>query len=400
MPPTSYWRKTSRVVTSIITVVAFLLLTAPGQTLAAPVRLHPSQYPCFSDDLQLRQLADALERSLQFLQSVPAATTYAVGGERVSAQRLINTARSFQELIRSASSFDQLNRQVREAYIVFWMNGDLAQQARRTIITGYYQPVFAGSLQRKPPYLYPLYAVPESLVVAGSGTAKKTLGRRAAGQIVPFWTRKEIERDRVLQGGELVWLRDIFDVYVLHVQGSGILRLPDGTVRGVHYAQNNGRAYRSIGKYLVDTGRMALADVTMDSIRQYLAAHPEERDLILQQNDSFIFFDWSDPDTAVGSLGQKLTVGRSLAADPQWYPPGALAYLESRKPIIGKGQAVQWEPLRRFATVQDSGSGITGTNRVDIFWGSGEQAGMEAGQMKEEGNLYLLLLNEENGPKP
>jgi membrane-bound lytic murein transglycosylase A len=262
------------------------------------------------------------------------------------------------------------------------------------LITGYYQPVFQGSLASRPPYVYPLYAVPGTLMVRESATRKKTIGRLQNGRILPFWTRKEIENRNLLQGQEMVWLKDPFDVFVLHIQGSGLIQLADGTVRGVHYAQSNGRKYRSIGKYLVDSGRMKLADVNMDSIRLYLAAHPEERDLILHQNDSFIFFHWSKPGPVIGNLGRELTTGRSIAADQQWYPPGVLAFVDTSRPLMENGEVVAWKRMRRFVSVQDTGAALTGPNRIDIFWGTGEQAGMEAGRMKEDGKVYLLMLKE------
>ena len=262
------------------------------------------------------------------------------------------------------------------------------------LVTGYYQPHFAGSLTRTPPFLYPVYARPDSLVVRDSG-GRKTIGRLVDGVLRPFWTRREIERGNLLAGSEMVWLADPFDVCVLHVQGSAILHLTDGSRRGIHYAESNGRTYRSIGAYLVETGRMVLAEVTMDSIRDYLARHPEERDLILHQNDSFIFFHWTEAGPAVGSLGRPLTPGRSIAVDQHWYPPGALAYLESLQPVFADGMMTGWQRLQRFVSVQDTGSALIGPGRVDLFWGSGEHAGRAAGRMKEDGELYLLLPREE-----
>jgi membrane-bound lytic murein transglycosylase A len=137
-----------------------------------------------------------------------------------------------------------------------------------------------------------------------------------------------------------------------------------------------------------------LADVTMDSIRHYIDQHPAERDLILHHNDSFIFFNWSQPGPAIGSLAQELTPGRSIAADQRWYPPGSLVFLDSRRPIMVEGQVAEWQRMRRFVTVQDTGSALIGPGRIDVFWGTGEQAGQAAGQMKEDGMAYLLLLKE------
>ena len=137
---------------------------------------------------------------------------------------------------------------------------------------------------------------------------------------------------------------------------------------------------------------MPLAQVTMDSIRVYLSQHPEEVELILHQNDSFIFFEWCPPGPAVGSLNLPLTPGRAVAADQRVYPPGSVLWLRSRRPVMDKGQVSDWRPMQRLLTVQDTGSAIKGAGRLDIFWGTGEQAGLEAGQMKEAGDVRLLLL--------
>jgi membrane-bound lytic murein transglycosylase A len=362
--------------------------------------LPPSQFPYFHDDSQLQEFKATLDQSLTFLRSVPASTCYTVAGAPVLVGRLIDSALYFQKLLQTAPTPEQLNQQIQRAYTVYRLDPDQGQKSRRMLITGYYQPVFSGSLDRHPPYLYPLYGIPKTLTVRNSSANKKNIGRLSHGKMVPFWTRKEIETDNLLQGQEMVWLKDPFDAFVLHVQGSGTLHLTDGTVRGIHYAQGNGRQYRSIGKYLVDTGRMQLADVTMDSLRQYIADHPEERERILHQNDSFIFFHWSQPGPAIGNLGQALTAGRSIAADQQWYPPGALVFLDSRRPVMANGQVVEWKKMQRFVSVQDTGSALTGPGRIDVFWGSGEQAGMEAGQMKEDGNVYLLVLNQDARLEP
>jgi membrane-bound lytic murein transglycosylase A len=384
------WKNTILAVIS----AASILLLAAGTTFSSLVPLQVSQYPYFHDDLRLQELNSTLDHSLAFLRTVPASTCYTFAGASVPVQRLIDSALFFQHLLRSSPSTEQLNQEIQRAYTVYRIDSGYSAKARRMLVTGYYQPIFPGSLERRPPYLYPLYAVPQTLKVQGSGNRKKNIGRMQGGRLLPFWTRVEIERHNLLQGQELVWLKDPFDAFVLHVQGSGGIQLADGSVRGVHYAQSNGRQYTSVGKYLVDSGRMQRADVTMDSIRQYLVDHLEERDHILHQNDSFIFFHWSKAESVIGNLGQELTAGRSIAADQQWYPPGALAFVDSRRPVIANGQVVEWKPLQRFASVQDTGSALTGAGRVDIFWGSGEQAGQEAGQMKEDGKVYLLLLNE------
>ena len=360
----------------------------------APLFLPP-RTPFFEDDMELQDLAAALTRSLAYLHKVPASNRYAIAGQMVPVQRLIDSAHHLQQLVQSHPSPEELNRRLNQNYDILLINKPQEAAPKRMLITGYYQPIFPGSLKQQPPYLFPLYRIPDNLLIRQEGSKKKVLGRKDNGKIAPYWTRQEIEQGQLLHGQELVWLKDPFDAFVLHVQGSGIIRLADGSVRGVHYAVNNGREYRSIGKYLVDTGRMQLADVTMDSIRHYIDQHPAERDLILHQNDSFIFFHWSPPGPAIGNLGQELTPGRSIAADQRSYPPGSLVFLDSRRPVMVDGQVTEWKRMRRLVTIQDTGAALTGPGRIDVFWGTGEQAGQEAGQMKEDGMAYLLLLKED-----
>ena len=371
----------------------WMLLPAANQ--AAALASGSAAVPLtIEDDLDLHGLDEALSRSLAFLRTAsPAGGGYQFGGRTVPVQRFIDTHHHLRQVLQSRPSPAAFQREIQSRFDLVAMDtcGDTVRQ--RMLITGYYQPVFAGSLDRRPPYVHPLFRVPDDLVIHKKNGRKQVQGRQEGGKIVPYWTRREIEQGNLLAGQELVWLKDRFDAFVLHVQGSGIIHLADGSRRGVRYAVNNGHAYASIGKYLVDTGRMQLADVTMDSIRRYLELHPEEYDQILHHNDSFIFFHWGEPGPAIGSLGQPLTPGRSVAADHRCYPPGSLVFLDSRRPIVaGNDQVATWQPMRRLVTVQDRGSAIIGPGRLDVFWGTGDQAGREAGQMKEDGAAYLVLL--------
>ena len=373
--------------------VAFLLGAAP--VFAGVVTLAPQEQPIYADDLQFRGLEEVLAESVAYLQGQPANTRLTWAGPLVTAGQLLAAARRMQRLVRAAPGPEALNTAIRRQFVAVRVAPDDPDPSRRRLlVTGYYQPHFAGSLTRTPPFLYPVYAPPDNLVVRDRG-GRRTIGRLVDGVLRPFWTRREIERGNLLAGSEMVWLADPFDVFVLHVQGSAILHLTDGSRRGIHFAERNGRTYRSIGAFLVRTGRMELAEVTMDSIRDYLARHPEERDLVLHQNDSFIFFHWTPAGPAVGNLGRPLTDGRSIAVDQRWYPSGALAYLDCRQPVFADGVMTGWQRLQRFVSVQDTGSALVGPGRVDLFWGSGESAGRAAGRMKEDGELYLLLPREE-----
>ncbi len=364
----------------------------------AAVSLAPDHYPRFSDDLDYEDLQQAIDASLRYLRTLPDNTLLPAGGNiRVRARRIRASLHAFAALIAARPGPETLNREIRRRFVVLQATGTSGfNPGRRMLVTGYFQPVFAGALTRKPPYLYPLYSVPGDLAVrqAAHG-APRAIGRLHHGAFVPYWSRAEIEKQGVARGAELVWLRDPMDAFVLHVQGSGLIRLTDGSLRGVHYAISNGRPYRSIGRYLVKTGRMSLAEASLATIRAYIASHPEERDEILHHNPSFIFFTWSHGTNAVGNLGVRLTPGRSIAVDQQCFPAGGLAFLSSRRPVQDPaGRITGWQPLHRFVLVQDRGSAIRGPGRVDLFWGTGRRAGAAAGRMKESGTLYLLLLRQ------
>ncbi len=380
------------------TFVAAALVLLLAHALHAESERSPGPAASFVDDLELRSLEVALNRSISHLRALPADTRYKIAGAVVPVRRLIDSARHLHALLQARLAPETLSRQIVRDYDLIRLCGQPDSPAPRLLVTGYYQPVFAGSLTPTPPFLHPLHRVPDDLAIAAGKGKKTAVGRFDRGRVVPYWTRGEIEQGQLLRGAELVWLRDPFDAFILHVQGSGVIQLPDGSVRGVHYAQSNGRAYHSVGKYLVDADRMQLADVTMDSIRRYIEQHPAERDQILRSNDAYIFFHWSEPGPAIGSLGQELTAGRSVAADQRWYPPGAVLFLDSRRPVMNNGEVAEWRQMHRLVTVQDTGSALVGPGRLDVFWGTGEQAGQEAGQMKEDGDACLLLLKE--GVKP
>jgi peptidoglycan lytic transglycosylase A len=248
-------------------------------------------------------------------------------------------------------------------------------------------------MTKSAPFLYPLYAKPRSLLVRNNPEGGPVLiGRLSGGgDFVPFWTRAEIENNHLLSGSELVYLQDPVDVYFLQIQGSGLIRLPNGSLRSVHFSASNGREYKSIGKLLVDEQKIAREDISMQTIRTYLREHPTEIKRILQYNDRFIFFKWEDGEPR-GSIGVKLTPGRSIAVDPGSLPTGAVAYIMCRRPVISAtGEVIGWMPLQRFVFPQDTGIAIKGTGRADIYWGSGLYAETAAGSMQEDGKLFFLV---------
>ena len=374
-------------------VMSLLLLHLPGCTVPPLIPVSSRSIPPFQDDLDRQGLNQAVQRSLAYLRSRPAnAMVITMADLEIPVSRLTQSLIAFQDLLAAKLSNQELQEKIRQQFDVFQAAGTSGfNPSRKMMVTGYYQPVLDGSLKKQAPYLFPLYTIPPDLVIKPSEGLKQ-VGRLEGVQFTSYWTREEIDTQDKAAGSELAWLKDPLDVFFLQVQGSGLIRLRDGTIRGIHFAAKNGHPYRSIGKHMVQTGRISVERASMESIRTYINNHPQERQEILFTNPSYIFFNWTRTHGAIGNLGRELTPGRSIATDQSCFPAGGLAFLKTRQPVIRSGQIVNWKPIHRFVLVQDTGSAIRGPGRVDLFEGAGDQAGRVAGSMKEAGTLYFLLL--------
>ncbi|MFN7961613.1 MAG: MltA domain-containing protein [Thermoanaerobaculia bacterium] len=263
------------------------------------------------------------------------------------------------------------------------------------LFTGYYEPSLRGSLKPTPTYATPLYLRPRDLLVADLGRFKpelagrKILGRVAGGELVPYFDRAEIDAG-ALAGKhlEMVWVDDPVAAFFLHIQGSGRVELPGGKTLRVGYAGQNGHAYVAIGKVLLERGELKREEVSLQSIRRWLADHPAEARDLLAENPSYVFFQ-KLAGGPVGSEGVELTAGRSLAVDLAFLPLGVPLWLAASRPSVDPSQPDL--PLQRLLVAQDTGGAITGPLRGDVFWGHGAEAEEIAGRMKNRGRLWLLL---------
>ncbi len=359
-------------------------------------RLDYRDIPQFTDDLQLEGLLTGAVRHLHYLNKLPDETSFTFGSDTYPVSWLRESINSFIDVLKQDPDSEELARIVRENFTVYQAIGRKDHPRGTMLITGYYEPFFKGSLTSKAPYLFPLYAPPESLVQIKDPKSGKTQFKRRNinQQLVPYWTRREIEEQGIANGYELVYLDNPVDAFILQVQGSGKIQLQNGSVRSIHYAASNGLEYFSIGKMLVDQGKMTLEEASIPSIRSYLRDHPEERKDIFYHNTKFIFFNWAPDGDPVGSLGEPLVAERSVAVDQNVLPTTTLAFLKSRKPVLDTfGNIIDWVPMHRFVFPQDSGAAIKGSGRVDLYWGNGIYAKQAAGSMKEEGTLFFLVKN-------
>ena len=260
------------------------------------------------------------------------------------------------------------------------------------LITGYYEPLLRGSRKQTPRYRYPVYGVPEDLVVVDLGELYPELknmrlrGRIEGRRLVPYYDRARIEGGEApLRGKEIVWVDDAVELFFLHVQGSGRILLDSGETLRVGYADQNGYPYRSIGRVLVDRGELSPEQVSMQSIQAWARRNPTKAVELLNSNASYVFFRELPASTAgpPGSLGVPLTARRSVAIDPRYVPLGAPVFIAATWPNSPK-------PLNRLVLAQDTGGAIRGPVRADLFWGYGEAAAREAGRMKQRLRMWML----------
>jgi len=261
------------------------------------------------------------------------------------------------------------------------------------LITGYYEPKLAGSRVRTERFRYPLYAVPDDLLAIDLSEAYPQLkdlrlrGRLQGKRVVPYYNRAEIEAGKAaLQGRELFWVDNAIDLFFLQIQGSGRIELPDGSMVKIGYAEQNGHPYISIGKKLVEMGELKIEEASMQGIKGWAERCPEKLPALLAQNPSFVFFRElpNGLSAPLGALGVPLTETYSIAVDPRTIPLGAPVFLATTYPNTA-------EPLNRLVLAQDTGGAIKGAVRADFFWGFGELAGIQAGRMKQGGQMWVLF---------
>lgn len=378
----------------LLSIFPLAKLCPAAQDIYKPVHfLEKQEYPLFSDDMDYDLLIESAISQLAYLKRQPPDKKIIFGTDSYSNKWLLHSLREFLSKVQQKPNIKDLNNFIHDNFLIYQAGGQASQQQRTMLVTGYYEPLFSGSLTRDPPFLTPLYSPPQSLTVLIDEDGQKKIGRYNSENIfVPFWSRAEIEKNNLLQGNELIFLKDPFDAFLLHVQGSGRIQLPDHSIRSVRFAGSNGLEYNSIGKLLVDEKIMKLADVNIPAIRAYLQRHPEQLQRILHHNPRFIFFTWGDNLPPKGSSGERLTAGRSIAIDSSVLPGGTIGYLISQSPVVDHdGIITHWQKLNRFVFPQDSGAAIKGSGRVDIFWGSDEYAELAANHMKEAGKLYFLV---------
>lgn len=360
------------------------------------------QYHLKGDDLTSRSLKQALLYSMDYLKKINPDTQFRYGKLTYTAEEIVKSHQLFIQLISQKRQYLDLIKTLEAGYYLFQSS---ANHGSQVMFTGYYEPIFPGSLQQSEEYNVPVYSLPENLIVLDLGRFRDSLLNRTIvyrmenEEVRPYFTRQQIMEQGVLSGKnlEIAWMRDPVDLFFMQVQGSGILQLENGSKLRLSYNGANGQPYSSIGKLLVDEGWMALEEVSMESIRAFIVNHPDLRERILYHNKSYTFFEIDeDVRGPKGNINVPLTQNRSIATDANIFPKGALAYIAADMPVYnGTWKDTSTEPFARFVAIQDTGGAIKGPGRVDLFWGNGTLAEKSAGRMRSFGKLYILVAKKE-----
>jgi membrane-bound lytic murein transglycosylase A len=357
-----------------LSTVPVLSVAQPGwilRLLAEPER------PSLLDDGDPDSLRAAVAQSLAWLDRQPSSRSLAFGPRRVTAGEYAAGLRRVLMLLANDPPPEVIEERV---FAEFDVLASVGRLDGAVLLTGYHEPVIEVSDRRSSDYPIPVLGLPADFTGGWRYPRHLSRGEIEAGQL----------------GGAarpLAWARDPVDVFFLEVEGSGTLRFPDGREIRVGPAATNGHPYRSIGRLLIDEGRLTEETVSMHAIRSWLAANPSERARVLRHNQSVVFFRRLDG-PPMGSLGVPLTPARSIATDPRLFPAGALAFVRTERPLRLPDGRVAWGPVSRFVLNQDTGGAIRGPGRVDVFWGRGGDAELAASEMKQLGELFFLV------PKP
>ena len=352
-------------------IVPFLLCISACQQQGDHFGAHPVTY----DQLADWQTDDHAQALQTFLASCP--NLMLKPRPKTSGSDLKISARTWQNLCYDGAAIPpsdpMLARQFFEQHFTPYRIAN--NNKENGLFTGYYVPTLYGSQKKTASFQYPLYSPPADLA-----------------SHKPYYTHAEINRGALKNRGlELLWVDDPVMIFFLQIQGSGRVRLDDGTSMLVGYAGQNGRGYVSLGKIMGDEGVLPKDNINFYTIRQWLYDHPQQAVEMMERNPSFVFFKRLDQQGAVGAVGSVLNPRRSIAVDNRYIPYGLPLFMESDMPALpGK----QPERFNHLVIAQDTGGAIKGPVRADIFFGEGGEAEYLAGYMKGHGVYSLLVPND------
>jgi len=348
----------------------FLMPAEPGLGLSEIS--DPNLFPDFRDDYDKELLLRSISNSMAYFKEIKSYPN-AFNSLGFFPGKQAETLEYFREGYLQCKNSQEMNEFISKNFRIFQAVGE--RYEGKVHFTGYGTPIYDGSLIPTETFRYPLY-------------------RKPADFRKPYYTRREIEERKLLSGNEIAYLKTKLEAYLIHVQGSGQIRLPSGEKIYVGYGGDSGHSYTSIGRLLVMDGKIPEEELTLSVLIKYFDQHPDELDYYLRQNDRYIFFkkvSYSEPH---GSIGVPVTSMRSIATDKRVFPPGGLAFavIGAKKPGDANRSQEEWHVEKSFFVLdQDTGSAIKTPARADVFFGIGDEAMNNAGNLNTYGTLYYLL---------
>ena len=352
----------------------------PSDVPSGALRVVPAdQFPNFLDNMDEESLNAAVQHSLEYYRDIPPQTPVYFGADAYTAEHMRRSLKRFLWIMSNFTNTAERRAAFEKEFVVYQATG--SSPDGKMVFSAYYEPSFPASLTRHDQYIYPLYAKPPDL-----------------DPVKPYFTREQIDSHNVLRGKnlELAWAKDLYDVYLLQVEGSGWLELDTGGKLRIRYDGSNNRPYRSAGLALIQRHLMTTRELSIKGMRSYLNAHPGQRQKILNTNPRYIFFRLDrtpDAHWVLGSLLVPLTAGRSVATDPVLFPRGAPGWIETNLIVLDINDNIAGaKPFYRFILSQDEGGAIKGPARLDLFVGGGEDSARFAGHFWQAGKLYFFVL--------
>ncbi|OGR53406.1 MAG: hypothetical protein A2049_00760 [Elusimicrobia bacterium GWA2_62_23] len=347
--------------------------------------------PLPEDDLDRAGLLETLNTTLDYWNNRPDTAKVSLGGDSYDAPRLRRTLKALLELFSSDLPKEELLKELKARFLVYRASAD--DGTGKTVITGYYEAEIKVTRAPDAEHKYAVHLAPADLVKTTPAMGVDfDYGRYDEnGELVRHYPRSDIHAGALAgQGLELVWSAHPSQIMLLQIQGSGVLRFPDGDYIRAGFDGSNGHPYRSVQKLLIDCGETPA--MSFKDFIAYLSAQGPREERLADLNPRYIYFRERAKDSRpYGAIGRPLTPGRSIAIDPKHIPLGLPGLLRSRRPVA-QGSGVTFKDFSRFIATHDTGSAIRGPGRVDLFWGGGETAETEASSMKAAGELYLLII--------
>ncbi len=313
---------------------------------------------------------------------------YRANDSVITHERMLRTLTTLRDVLQKCGSADEFQGWCLYSFDVYASVG--AGRTGRVLYTAYCEPIYEGRLTRDEVFCHPLYVLPTDLEKDAEG---RCIGQRQIdGSLRPYPSRQELEQGRSLAGLELVWLKDAFESYIVHVQGSARINLPNGRQLCIGYAGKTQHDYTSVGQVLVQQNKLTKGELSLTRLKQFFAERPEELQPALWQNKSFVFFRECEPGPW-GCLGSKVTAFHSVATDKDIYPRAAPCLAVTRLPVVSpvEAQGVEFRPATSLLFDQDRGGAIKAAGRADIFIGTGPEAERLAGFTQEEGRLFYFF---------